>query len=256
MKIRIVIFLFLLYILVLSEGCKKQLDQQYQLVNDSLNQGGSAIDRFAIIGNNLCVVNGSSVKVYDILNSAATVYKSSKSFSAPVLSLRSYKDSLLAPGFENSEFVLYSINKSGNLNQYADNWLIMKDYDPFTYRFNYLYVIQDLQTSISYTRSNIALFNINSHITGPFISSANLYNPKDISIDSNNNLFVCDSGLKVFDASVVNNISLTRHFNVEANHIVAYNDHLFVLGNSGLFQYQYDNGTLSLLSKINIVSNP
>ena len=222
-------------------------------VQDSLSQGGTAVDRFAIVGNNLCIVSDSTIKIYNIQNPAIPKHMKDFDIYAKVLSLKPYKDSSLAIGIY-SGIRLYNI-----VNSYLDlsSSFIRgsQEYDPFTYSANYFYFLQSI--SFSYNSYNppkeLDAYTSTGNGSLVFNSQKNLYLPKDISVDSNSNLFICDSGLKVFDASVVTNINLKKHFNIEANKITAYNDNLFVLGSTGLYQYRYASDTINLLSKINIV---
>jgi hypothetical protein len=63
-------------------------------------------------------------------------------------------------------------------------------------------------------------------------------------------LFVCDNGLSVYDARNVNSLVLLQKFNIQAEDVIAANGHLIVTGSSGIYQYNYQPGTLHLLSYI------
>ena len=102
---------------------------------------------------------------------------------------------------------------------------------------------------------NIKILNTSYYYNNPvYKTRKNIYSPLDLSADVNN-LFVCDSGLKVFDITNVAKITIKKHFNIEAQNVLSSNGNLIILGTTGLFQYQYVNDTINLLSKINIVPN-
>jgi hypothetical protein len=61
-------------------------------------------------------------------------------------------------------------------------------------------------------------------------------------------LFVCDDGLKVFDASQSPTLTQRDQFGIEAYDVIPHNGHLLVIGKQGLYQYQYAGRTLQLLS--------
>jgi hypothetical protein len=176
--------------------------------------------------------------------------------SGKILSIQSLADSFLVIGIEEDE--LYNIAKS-NLLQSSMPIIGTIFYDPLVYKSNYLYALTSISQSSynTYRAPNTLAIDDEKHnATTVSTTQKNIYLPKDLAIDSNNNLFICDSGLKVFDASVATNINLKKHFNIEADKITAYHDNLFILGNSGLSQYKFASDTISLLSKIPIVPTP
>jgi len=172
-----------------------------------------------------------------------------------ILSLRSYKDSLLVEGDQNG-LSLYQITSSTlkekgilSASQY---------YDPFVYNSDYIYMLESKSYVVNgYTHPDeLSIFNPKSLIAPVINYRKNLHLPKDISMDSNSNIFVCDSGLKVFDASVDTALNLKNHFRIEADRITNYNDDLFIMNNTGLCQYKFASDTINLLSRIPIVPAP
>jgi len=81
--------------------------------------------------------------------------------------------------------------------------------------------------------------------------------PLGLGID-NNTLFICDDedGLKIYDAADASNIAsnqLAHYENVNATDVIPFNDVLMMIGNDGLYQYDYSNiNNITLLSKIPI----
>ena len=254
MRINLLVFILLTFCLTFSTSCYiPHNNTQNVKLQDSLNQGGTAIDRFAIVGNNLYVAFNSSIKVYDIHNPSLPTNIGNVNMTAKTLSIQSLADSFIVVGTSLGE-ELYNIAKSNLL----QNYMPIPDavfYDPMVYKSNYLYGLVGIPQN-SYAPNAIIIYNQKIGPSGATSTKKNIYLPKDLAIDSNNNLFICDSGLKVFDVSISTNINLIKHFNVEANKIKAYNDNLVILGNTGLYQYQYINGSLNLLSKINIIPTP
>ena len=70
----------------------------------------------------------------------------------------------------------------------------------------------------------------------------------------NNILFVCDEGIKMYDASDPENIVLEKHVaGLEARDAIAWNKNLIVVSSNGLYQYDYSvPGDLTLRSKLSI----
>jgi hypothetical protein len=77
--------------------------------------------------------------------------------------------------------------------------------------------------------------------------------PQGLSKD-NNLLFVCDDGIKMYDASDPANIVLKTHVTgLETRDAIAWNKNLIVVSADGLYQYDYSNfNDLTLRSKLSI----
>jgi hypothetical protein len=75
--------------------------------------------------------------------------------------------------------------------------------------------------------------------------------PRGLGIDGDL-LFVCDYNLKVYDASDVHNLKKMNEFNITSKDVIPYRGMLFVIGESGFFQYKYMNDTIEFLSKIHV----
>lgn len=87
-----------------------------------------------------------------------------------------------------------------------------------------------------------------------------MFNPHGLSKDGNT-LFICDgeAGLKVFDATNIATIDdnmLAHDPSIQAYDIIAYDNIAMLIGNDGLYQYDYsDLNNIRLLSTIQVQSN-
>ncbi len=78
--------------------------------------------------------------------------------------------------------------------------------------------------------------------------------PRGVAVKGNN-LFVCDDGLKIFDKTRPEQLTLLCHLrDIETYDVIALSaEHLLVIGKSGLFQYDVsDPRAPRLLSEIRI----
>ncbi len=261
---RYILIILLTTYVACSSGCRKNIYPETPLQFDSLDESGRDLARFTILGNYLCAVNGGAIKVYNIQAPANPMQVGNMGPGATILSLRTLHDSLLIIGTLNGTYSPYSLGvysfKSNQSLQLLGTLDSSQAYDPFTYRQNYLLTSEHAGASTSYyvPYSEISAYNIkklNAPFSPDYKIRKNIYLPSDLFADGNN-LFLCDSGLKVFDITDVSKIKLKKHFNIEAQNVLSNNGNLTVLGNSGLFQYQYASDTINLLSKINIVHTP
>jgi hypothetical protein len=82
--------------------------------------------------------------------------------------------------------------------------------------------------------------------------------PYGLGID-NSQLFVCDQGIKVYDARNAPVLQLVQSFPLAATDVIARRGVLLVTGADGLYQYRYSsagNGTLQQISRIPVTPKP
>ncbi len=254
--IRYILSILIIISLASSTGCKKALESPLQF--DSLDQSGGNLARFTIIGNYLCVVNGGALKVYNIQDPANPVHIGDVGPGATILSLRTFKDSLLVIGILTNASSSYSLNLYSFKNtpsiQLTGSLTSSQAEDPFTYKNNDILTTSRNGPGPSYyvPYSQLCVYDIKNLYRPDYTIHQNIYTPLDLSADGNN-LFVCDSGLKVFDITDLSKIAMKKHFNIEAQNVLSNSSNLTILGTTGLFQYRYASDTINLLSKINIV---
>jgi hypothetical protein len=84
-------------------------------------------------------------------------------------------------------------------------------------------------------------------------------NPHGLGIDQST-LFICDgtAGLKIFDASDITSIDknqLAHYDNVHAYDVIPFNNIVMMIGQDGIFQYDYANPKeIKFLSKLEVVN--
>jgi hypothetical protein len=69
--------------------------------------------------------------------------------------------------------------------------------------------------------------------------------PFGLGLDSTN-VYVCDTGLKVFDRGQVPTLTQRDYFSIDAYEVLPSHGHLLIIGSTGLYQYKYDYSTRSL----------
>ena len=103
--------------------------------------------------------------------------------------------------------------------------------------------------------NQLEILNIQNVQSPTLVKSYDLTNPHGLS-KSGNILFICDGtgGLKIFDASDVNNLNLLRTIGgLNAYDIITINNNAIVVAADGLYQYDYsDPANTTLRSKISL----
>lgn len=208
---------------------------------------GGSMARFTISGNNLYTVDHNSLTHYEISDANDPKPGNRIPLSFNVETIFPYQDKLFI-GTQSGMHVMGIQNPaSPNL---ISTFTHIVSCDPVVADSRYAYVTLSTGTTCRGGSINelqiIDLQNLNSP---RLVRQYPMENPKGLGID-NKNLFICDNGLKLYDATNVNNLVLRQKFNINAFDVIPNNGNLLVIGNDGFYQYTYTNNALEFLSKI------
>lgn len=125
--------------------------------------------------------------------------------------------------------------------------------DPVIADDNYAYVTLRNGPTCPRGSNQMDIINISTLTSPTLVKTYPMTNPHGLSKDDDI-LFVCDGkdGLKVYDASGVNNLKLLHHIKgFDSYDVIAYNKIAMVVSKDGLRQYDYSNiNDIKLVSKI------
>ena len=244
--------IYLSFLLLVALGCDQSGDSMSY--KDSADPGnetgkGGSLARFTISRDYLYTVDNSTLKYFDLANAADPVYAGSTYAGFNIETIFS-RDSVLFLGTQTG-MTIYDISIPSSP-QYMSNFQHIKSCDPVVADSRYAYVtLNSGSTRCWRTTNELQVVDLNNLFYPILVKSYPMSTPKGLGID-NKTLFVCDNGLKVYDASDVRNLKLTKHFNIKANDVIPYNNLLIVVGDDGLYQYKYENDTITFLSKMSI----
>ncbi|HMC85016.1 MAG TPA: hypothetical protein VKI61_05800, partial [Chitinophagaceae bacterium] len=99
------------------------------------------------------------------------------------------------------------------------------------------------------TVNELEIYDLNS--PGNPLSTYFLTSPQGLSKDGNL-LFICDNGLKIYDASDVHGIKLIKQIDgIQTSDVIASKGIAYLVAKDGLYQYDYsDSKNIHLLSKL------
>ncbi|MFP4088741.1 MAG: LVIVD repeat-containing protein [Cyclobacteriaceae bacterium] len=214
-------------------------------------QGGS-MARFAISQNHLYTVDLNSLHVYDISQPDQPVELRSVFVGVNIETIFPRGEHLFI-GSQDGMYI-YDISQPANPTQLSVYRHIVSC-DPVVADDQYAYVtLRSVEGMCGRFTNQLDVVDI-SQLTAPFlVRTYPMTFPKGLGID-NKTLFVCDDGLKVFDATHADSLQLKHHFQIEANDVIPYKGTLMVIGDDGLYQYFYGD-TIQLASKLPFVSVP
>jgi len=140
--------------------------------------------------------------------------------------------------------------------QAAGRFSHVQSCDPVIADDNYAYVTLRSGTTCNTTINQLEVLRLASGSSADpqLVKTYPMANPHGLSKD-NDVLFICDgiAGLKVYNAADVQNLVLLKTINVNAYDVIASGNHALLIGQDGLYQYDYtDRHNIRLLSRIEV----
>ena len=237
---------FLLSFLIVSFTTSCSKDSAVQADASQTGVGGSTA-RFAVTGDYLYTVNSNSLEIFDISNPSLPNKVASQEVGFGIETIFPNNGHLFL-GAQTGMYI-YDINnpaKPVKLSLYEHIYTC----DPVVVEGDYAYVTLHSANSWCGRWSNeLHIIDISNLNSPRLLTTYAMENPLGLGVDGDN-LFVCDDGLKVYDISNKLNIVLKQSFSINANDVIPYNDLLLVIGDDGLYQYDYSGEDLNLVSTI------
>jgi hypothetical protein len=197
------------------------------------------MSRFAVYGNYLYVVNNYRLKVFSL--SGQTAIKGYEQYlSWNVETIFPYNEKLFL-GTTNG-MMIYGLTNPAMPNHLSSIAHIV-GCDPVVVQGDYAYVTIRGGNLCGQNTSLLQVVDISNPSVPVLKASYNMKEPYGLGVDGNT-LFVCDEGLAIFDASdpVSSGSKKIKHFpQIHGYDVIPYNGILILIGNDGLFQYDYSN---------------
>lgn len=240
---------------ILFWGCDS-LGKSDSTVSPQTGTGGS-LARFAITGNSLYIVNGTTLGVYDISSPGDPKNAGSRHLGFGIETVYPYRDHL----FIGASDGMYIFDNSNPLDPLLlTKYWHMQSCDPVVVQDQYAYVTlrsgTTCRTGIS--TSSLDVVDISDISSPKMIHTQSMRTPYGLGV-SGNHLFVCDgdNGLKMYSISNPAVPELKKSYNdVPAYDVIVRNANaLIVTGRNGLYQYSFsdDSENLQLLSRIPVL---
>jgi len=244
---------------VFSTGMAKMDNSSYMTLSSGVSSGGVGIGgsmaRFGIKDKVLYLLDRNTLKLFDI---------TMKSTPAKLFDINpgSGIETMFLTG--NNMFlgtttgmIIYDIS-SPQAPVRKSTYSHMRSCDPVVVDDTLAYMTLRSGTNCGGTLNCLDVVNIKNISMPVLVKSYNMNNPYGLGKDGDL-LFVCDgnAGLKVFDASDPRAISgnlIYTYPNIKAYDVIPIGDILVLIGDEGLFQYNYSNvQNITLMSSILVV---
>ncbi len=215
---------------------------------------GGSMARFTISGDHLYLLDGGDLQAVDVSNERHPEQKSRTSVSWDIETIFPYKSNLFL-GSQSGMFIMDI--SSPESPKTISHFQHVMSCDPVVVDDQYAYVTLRSGNLCQRGVNELQVVDIKDLKDPKLVASYAMTNPHGLGIDDKT-LFICDGndGLKAFDASDVNTIDqrlLAHYQGIHAFDVIPFNDVLMMIGDGGIFQYDYSNpADIRMLSKINL----
>ncbi|TXK25019.1 hypothetical protein FVR03_22040 [Pontibacter qinzhouensis] len=208
-------------------------------------QGGS-MARFAITGNFLYTVDDSRLQVYDIATETDPVAKKKIDLGLGIETIFPYGENLFI-GSQSGMYIfdITQPQEPRKLSMYEHQVAC----DPVVTDGRYAYITLRTGTVCQMAINELHVVDVQNLEQPELLKRYPMVNPMGLAIQ-NERLYVCDDGIKVYDATDVLQLELLQHHKIEAFDIILLHNNLLVVGSDGFYQYSIETDKLVLLSRI------
>lgn len=215
--------------------------------SESTGQGGS-LARFKIVNEYLYAVDSHNINIFDIQN-LESPEELNEVYAGFDIETIFNKDDKLFLGSMSGMYV-YDIS-SPTTPEFISEFKHGTACDPVVVDNTYAYITLRAGNFCGAFESSLQIVDISDLYNLELVESYTMDNPYGLGV-RNNLLFICDgtSGLKVYDKSDIHNLKLLNHFKgINTFDVIPTNNHLLLIGDNTLFQYNYSLDGLALLSE-------
>jgi len=206
--------------------------------------------RFTIVNNYLYAVDHHTLLPISIDDPAAPVSGNQISAGFDIETIYPFKNKLFLGSM--GGLYIYDISQPGAPVKEGE-FIHARACDPVIVDDSYAYVTLREGTNCGPTVNELEVVDVQDLHAPSLLKSYPMTKPQGLTKD-NSLLFVCDDGIKMYDASDPLNIILKKQVTgLETRDAIAWNKNLIVVASNGLYQYDYSNpGDLTLRSKLSI----
>ncbi len=212
---------------------------------------GSSMAVFTIVNDYLYTVDNSNLNCFSLKEALHPLRESSQHVGWNIETIFPFKDKLFL-GSRTGMFIYSLANPSSP--SYISVFNHVRVCDPVIANDKFAFVTLRSGSGCGGSINQLNILNIENITSPALIKSFPFTNPHGLSKDGNV-LFICDgtAGLKIVDASDVNNLQITKSLAIgKAIDVVALNQKAFVMLEDAIKIYSYDQQfNISLLSSIN-----
>ena len=210
-----------------------------------------SMSRFAVYDDFLYVINSNMLKVFSLYGNAA-VKGHEQYLNWNVETIFPYDQKLFLG--TTTGMMIYGLSDPAKPNFLSSVWHVL-GCDPVVVQGDYAYVTIRGGNTCGQSLSLLQVIDISNPLAPVLRASFDMNEPYGLGIDGNT-LFVCDQGLKIFDATtpvLVGTKPIKQFTSIHGFDVIPYKGTLMLIGNDGLYQYDYsDINNIKELSAIRV----
>ena len=213
---------------------------------------GGSMARFAVYDDYLYAINSSDLKLFNIANPSDPESSSTIAIGWDIETIFPYNDKLFI-GSQTGMFIYDLVNPSDP--SFIAQFAHVRSCDPVVVEGDYAYVTLRSGNFCGGFNNQLDVIDISTLSSPQLIKSYPMTEPYGLGVD-NGQLFICDGddGLKVYsvaDPYAIDQNLLSHQADINTFDVIPFNDVLMMIGDDGLYQYDYsDISNLVLLSVI------
>jgi len=250
---RYILFFGLILFFVCLSSCEKGASESISspIGGENAGQGGS-MAKFSITNDHLYLINEKDLFIYDISSASNPIEVNSLEVDFGIETVFTLKEKLFIGA--NDGVYIYDVTDPSNI-LFLSRYEHITSCDPVVANDELAFSTLNSQSSCRWQMgtNQLDVIDIQNIVDPQLIKSYWMDDPKGLALDSIH-LFVCNGsgGLEIYDIS--NPSDLDRVSGVTGIHaydVILHNGILILVGEDGLFQYNYENiYQLELLSNI------
>ncbi len=243
---RLIIFLSIL----IFAGCSTDGDSGSGSNDASATGKAGSLARFASVGDYLYTVDNRNLNVFSILDQTNPVKVNSISVGFDIETIFNYKQYLYI-GSQNGMYI-YSVD-APETPKYLSDVRHFTACDPVVANDTHAFVTLHADIGCGTNINVLEIYDVSDVLSPVLISRRNLTKPIGLGL-YNDYLFVCDDEVKVFDVSDPTNAKLVHAINKDAFDVIINGDHLILIGDAGLYQYQLNAANIADTTQLSTLS--
>jgi len=218
------------------------------LANSDSNIGmGGSLARFQIFEDYLYTVASHEMNIFNIQNLSQPTFVSTE-YAGNNIETLFETDGFLFIGSTDGMYI-YGLENPGTPN-YVSEFVHWTGCDPVVVDGDYAYLTIRSGNNCGDQESVLEIIDISDKSAPTLAATYSLDNPYGLGF-KDNNLFVCDgeSGFKVYDKTNPLDLQLVQTFSsLNAKDVIPLSNTLLMIGDNILYQYEYNNGSIDLIS--------
>ena len=237
-------YLLILFVSIGINGCSKN--------NDTSPSGGGttgvggSLARFTIANDHLYTISENDLTVFNVTDANDPIKKTTVPLGFGIETIFPKGNNL----FIGTQFGMKILDIANPVKPVEiSNYQHIRSCDPVVAEGNYAFVTLRNGTSCARGLTELQVIDISNLKQPMLFKSYPMTQPFGLAIDGKK-LFVCDQGIKYYDATKPGDLKLIKTFNVSAEDLIANDGILMAIGSDGLNQYDYSTDNLVFLSRI------